>query len=218
MATPPLATWASRGVACATDNKNVQKSDILSVGKELLAVGAPCAQTSHAAPADAIGPPAKVPPKIRDPQKASDLHTSLCPVQLQQGMVGGHIACSNEVEGREWRENVMCHLEKHNTQMEDHKLQIDWHHLRARFDKINSEFSTLASPHTTQSTSSEDYPEGVVSAQPSSEYLSLTLFTNSEPNFPMRLFTLDTHRQTYAPFDPDLQRTSGLEVYSMLMT
>jgi len=66
MTPPPLATWASREVASATDNKNVHKSDILSVGKELLAVGAPCAETSHAAPADATGPPAKVPPKIWD--------------------------------------------------------------------------------------------------------------------------------------------------------
>jgi len=36
--------------------------------------------------------------------------------------------------------------------------------------------------------------------------------------FPQRLFTLDTNRQTHTPFDPDLQRTSGLETYTMLMT
>jgi len=59
-----------------------------------------------------------------------------------------------------------------------------WHHLRARFDKLSSEFSTLASPHATQSTSSEDNSMGVVSARPYSEYLSLILFTNSEPNSP----------------------------------
>ena len=64
-----------------------------------------------------------------------------------------------------------------------------WHHLRARFDKLSSEFSTLASPHTTQSTSSEDYPKGVVSAIPSSEYLSLISCTNSEPNSPMQSST-----------------------------
>ena len=50
--------------------------------------------------------------------------------------------------------------------------------------KLISEFFTLASPHTTQSTSSEDSPKKVVSAQPSLEYLSLILFTNSESNFP----------------------------------
>jgi len=48
--------------------------------------------------------------------------------------------------------------------------------------KLSSEFSILASPHATQSTSSEDYQNGVVSARPYSEYLSLILFTNSEPN------------------------------------
>jgi len=80
--------------------------------------------------------------------------------------------------------------------------------------KLSSEFSTLASPHATQSTSSEDYPKGVVSARPYSEYLVLILFTNSEPNSP----TLDTNHQTHTPFDPDLPRTSRLEVYSMLMT
>ena len=48
--------------------------------------------------------------------------------------------------------------------------------------KLSSDFSTLASPHATQSTSSEDYPKGVVSARPYSEYLSLILFTNSEQN------------------------------------
>ena len=36
--------------------------------------------------------------------------------------------------------------------------------------------------------------------------------------FPERLFTLDINRQTHTPFDLDLQRISGLEVYSMLMT
>jgi len=50
--------------------------------------------------------------------------------------------------------------------------------------KLSSKFSTLASPHATQSTSSEDYPKGVVSARPYSEYSSLILFTNSEPNSP----------------------------------
>jgi len=34
----------------------------------------------------------------------------------------------------------------------------------------------------------------------------------------MRLFTLDTNRQTHTLSDPNLQRTSGLEAYSMLMT
>ena len=48
--------------------------------------------------------------------------------------------------------------------------------------KLSSEFSTLASPHATQSTSSEDYLKGVASARPYSEYLSLILFTNSQPN------------------------------------
>jgi len=34
----------------------------------------------------------------------------------------------------------------------------------------------------------------------------------------LRLFTLDTTRPTHTPSDPQLQLTSGLEVYSMLMT
>ena len=50
--------------------------------------------------------------------------------------------------------------------------------------KLSSEFSTLAFPYTIQSTSSEVSPKGVVSAQPSLEYLSLILFTNSESNSP----------------------------------
>ena len=37
--------------------------------------------------------------------------------------------------------------------------------------KSSSEFSPLASPHATQSTSSEDYPKGVVPARPSSDVL-----------------------------------------------
>jgi len=44
--------------------------------------------------------------------------------------------------------------------------------------------TALFTPHTTQSKSSEDYPKGVVLARPYSVYLSLILFTNSEPNFP----------------------------------
>ena len=41
-----------------------------------------------------------------------------------------------------------------------------WYHFRARFDKLSSEFSTLAFPHATQSTSSEDCPKGTVLARP----------------------------------------------------
>ena len=48
----------------------------------------------------------------------------------------------------------------------------------------SSEFSALASPHSTQSTSSEDCPKGVASARAYSEYSLLILFTNSEPNSP----------------------------------
>jgi len=50
--------------------------------------------------------------------------------------------------------------------------------------KLSSEFSTLASPYASQSTSLEDYLKGVASARPYSEYLSLILITNSQPNFP----------------------------------
>ena len=79
--------------------------------------------------------------------------------------------------------------------------------------KLSSEFSTLASPHATQLTSSEEYLKGVAQVRPYSEYLSLILFTNSQPNFPTRLFTLDTNRQTHTLSNPDLQRTSGLETF-----
>jgi len=50
--------------------------------------------------------------------------------------------------------------------------------------KSSSELSTLAFPHATQSTSSEDCLKGAVLARPYLEYLLLILFTNSEPNFP----------------------------------
>jgi len=58
-----------------------------------------------------------------------------------------------------------------------------WYHFRARFDKLSSEFSTLAFPHATQSTSSENCLKGVVLVRHFLEYLLLILFTNSEPNF-----------------------------------
>jgi len=44
------------------------------------------------------------------------------------------------------------------------------------------------------------------------------LFTNSKPNFPMLLFTVDANRQTHTPSESDPLRTSELEDCSMLMT
>ena len=74
--------------------------------------------------------------------------------------------------------------------------------------KLSSEFSTLAFPHATQSTSSEDCPKGVVLVRHYLEYLSLILFTNSEPNsssgyLPSTAPTQPTHPQSipYAHLD-----------------
>jgi len=96
-----------------------------------------------------------------------------------------------------------------------------WHHLRARFDKnkLRVLHPGISARHTVD----------ILRGLPEGSHLSPTLLgiffsdlvTNSEPNSPsgyLRLFTLDTNRQTYKPFDPDLQHTSGLEVYSILMT
>ena len=60
---------------------------------------------------------------------------------------------------------------------------------------------------------------------PEGSHLSPTLFGifvadlvhELRAKFPLQLFTLDTNRQTHTPFNPNL-RTSGLEVFSMLMT
>ena len=49
---------------------------------------------------------------------------------------------------------------------------------------LSSKFITLAFPHTTQSTSSEDYPKGTFLVQFYSEYLLLILYKNSQPNSP----------------------------------
>jgi len=93
-----------------------------------------------------------------------------------------------------------------------------WHHLRARFDKIKLRVLRpgISARHTVD----------ILRGLPKGSRLSPTLFGilvadlvhELRVKFPLRLFTLDTHSQTHTPFDPDLQRTSGLEVCSMLMT
>jgi len=93
-----------------------------------------------------------------------------------------------------------------------------WHHLRARFDKIKLRVlhPGISTRHTVD----------ILRGLPEWSRLSPTLFGifvadlvhEVRSKFPQRLFTLDTNRQTHTHFDPDLPRTSGLEVYSMLMT
>jgi len=93
-----------------------------------------------------------------------------------------------------------------------------WHHLRARFDKtkLGVLHPVISARHTVD----------ILRGLPEGSRLSPTLFGifvadlvhELRAKFPLRLFTLDTNRQTHTPSDPDLQRTSGLEVYSMLMT
>jgi len=93
-----------------------------------------------------------------------------------------------------------------------------WHHLRARFDKIKLQVlhPGISARHTVD----------IFRGLPEESRLSSTLFGifvadlvhELKAKFPQRLFTLDNNSQTHTPFDPHLQRTSGLEVYSMLMT
>ena len=95
-----------------------------------------------------------------------------------------------------------------------------WQHLRARFDKIK-----LQVLHPGISARHRDTVD-ILRGLPEGNRLSPTLFGifvadvvhELRAKFPLRLFTLDTNRQIHTPFDPDLQRTSGSEVYSMLMT
>jgi len=93
-----------------------------------------------------------------------------------------------------------------------------WHHLRARFDEIKLQVlhPGISARHTVD----------ILKRLPEGSRLSPTLFGifvaelvhELRAKFLQRLFTLDTNRQTHTPFDPHLQRTSGLEVYFMLMT
>jgi len=93
-----------------------------------------------------------------------------------------------------------------------------WPHLRARFDKIKLRVlhPGISARHTVD----------ILRGLPEGSRLSPTLFGifvahlvhELRAKFPERLFTLDINRQTHTPFDLDLQRISGLEVYSMLMT
>jgi len=93
-----------------------------------------------------------------------------------------------------------------------------WHHLRARFDKIKLRVlhPGISARHTVD----------ILRGLPEGSHLRPSLFGifvadlvhELRAKFPQRLFTLDTNRQTHTTFDPDLQRTSGWEVYSMSMT
>ena len=93
-----------------------------------------------------------------------------------------------------------------------------WHHLRARFAKIK--LQVLHPGISARRTF--DILRGLSEGSRLSPNLFgifvADLVHELRAKFPQRLFTLDTNRQTHTTFDPDLQRTSGLEVYSMLMT